>query len=158
MLTRTALLLAILLWHVPAGAQVELLPPVNSTCITSPFGPRRLSVPIAGHAHPGVDLRAPIGATVRAAARGRVVAIRRMGLGGLSVTLHHADGMTTFYGHLGSVMPALAQGKDSVEPGEALGRVGRTGMSFGPHIYFSVAIDGKPVDPEPLLAVARCPT
>ncbi len=113
-------------------------------------------MPIAGHAHPGIDLPAPAGAYVHAAAAGRVVAIRRRGLGGLWISLRHADGVATLYAHLGSVSPALAEGSSSVAAGEALGRVGRTGMSFGSHLYFAVTIDGRPVDPQPLLGVRAC--
>lgn len=154
---------AVLLGLVPlllagqAAARVTLLAPVSPTCITSPFGPRALVVPIAGTAHPGVDLRAAAGASVRAAAAGTVTAIRRLGLAGLSVTLRHVDGSTTFYGHLGSLTPALALGQSAVAAGALLGRVGRTGMSLGPHLYFAVAVDGTPVDPEPLLHLPRCP-
>jgi murein DD-endopeptidase MepM/ murein hydrolase activator NlpD len=141
------------------GAQpvtVHLAPPVSPACISSPFGLRVLSVPLEGHDHPGVDLPAPIGATIRAAAAGQVVAVRRRGLGGLSISLRHADGTLTYYAHLGTLTPAFAEGKRYAAAGEALGRVGRTGMSFGPHIYFAVRSGGTWVDPAPLLNVPRC--
>ncbi len=140
----------------PAAAEPVLASPISPACVSSPFGPRRLSVPIAGHQHPGIDIPAPAGAVVHAAAAGRVLAIRRLGLGGLWIELRHAGGVTTLYAHLGSLTPALAEGRTRVAAGEALGRVGRTGMSFGAHLYFAVAIDGHAVDPQPLLGLARC--
>ena len=149
-------LAALLLPGVPARAQPALAAPVAHACVSSPFGPRRLSVPIAGHAHPGIDIPAPAGALVRAAAAGQVVAIRRLGLGGLWVELRHAGGMATLYAHLGTVTPALAEGRTQVAAGEALGRVGRSGMSFGAHLYFAVTVDGRAVDPQPLLGLAAC--
>ena len=132
------------------------LAPVAGSCVSSPFGWRTLSVPVAGHAHPGIDLAAAAGTPVRAAAAGQVVAVHRRGLGGLSVAVQHAGGRVTFYAHLGTLTPAFAEGKTAVAAGETLGRVGRTGMNFGAHLYFAVWDHGVAVDPEPLLGVPRC--
>jgi murein DD-endopeptidase MepM/ murein hydrolase activator NlpD len=140
----------------PAPARETLAPPFRAACVSSPFGPRALVVPTAGHQHPGIDIPAPSGAWVHAAAAGSVLAIRRRGLGGLWIELQHPDGVATLYAHLGSLAPALAEGRGRVAAGEALGRVGRTGMSFGAHLYFAVLLHGRAVDPQPLLGLAAC--
>ncbi len=106
--------------------------------------------------HNGIDLPAPAGALVHAAADGMVVVIKRQGLGGVTVHLRHADGTETLYAHLGNLVPAIAEGRRTVKAGEALGHVARTGVTYGTHVFFAVLRGGEAVDPEPLLAVARC--
>jgi murein DD-endopeptidase MepM/ murein hydrolase activator NlpD len=43
-----------------------------------------------------------------------------------------------------------------VRGGERLATVGRTGLTFGPHLYFGMIVDGRPVDPAPYLGVKSC--
>ena len=141
----------------PCAAAEPLRPPVEPACISSPFGWRHAVGPHAPAAfHNGIDLPAPAGAPVRAAAAGTVLRIKRQGLGGVTVHLGHPDGTTTLYAHLGNLAPAVAEGKRAVAAGEALGHVARTGVTYGTHLFFAVLRDGAAVDPEPLLGVARC--
>jgi murein DD-endopeptidase MepM/ murein hydrolase activator NlpD len=120
------------------------------------YGERGPGGPRASRFHTGIDLPAPAGAWVRAAAAGQVVAIRRIGAGGLEVELRHPDGLTTRYSHLGSVAPALASGKRAVNQGEALGRVGRTGITYGTHLHLELAVNGERVDPAGYFQFDRC--
>jgi len=136
----------------PAG----LRPPVSPACISSPFGPRILpGLPKAGTFHPGIDLPAPAGGAVRAVADGQVMAVRRRGAGGLFIVIRHA-GFDALYGHLGTLAPAFAEGKRAVAAGEKLGVVGRTGVSYGAHLYFQMEINGARVDPAPYLGLHPC--
>jgi murein DD-endopeptidase MepM/ murein hydrolase activator NlpD len=145
----------------PAVAAEALLksvlrPPVSQACISSPFGPRVLpNQPEAGTYHYGVDLPAPAGAPVVAAAPGTVVRIQRKGPGGLEMLVQH-DGFVGVYSHFGLIAPAFAEGKLTVAAGEKLGVVGRTGVTFGAHLYFEMILDGKPVDPAPYLRLPHC--
>ena len=135
---------------------IALRLPVSPACLSSPFGPRVLpGKPKAGTFHWGIDLAAPAGTAVRAAAAGRVVAIHRRGAGGLQVAVQH-EGFATLYAHLGRVSPGLAEGKTIVRDGEVLGVIGRTGLSYGAHLYFELRRGGERIDPTPWLAVARC--
>jgi len=135
---------------------LNLLPPVRSACISSPFGPRILpNRPLAGTYHYGVDLAAPAGAAVFATAPGKVVRIHRMGPGGLEVIVQH-DGFLAIYSHLGMVTPALAEGKTSVAAGEKLGVVGHSGLTYGMHLFFEIKLAGRPVDPAPYLGLPPC--
>jgi murein DD-endopeptidase MepM/ murein hydrolase activator NlpD len=134
----------------------RLVAPVAGACVTSPFGPRVLpGLPKAGTFHHGIDLRAPAGGAVRAVAAGQVMAIDRRGAGGLEVTIRH-DGFSTLSAHLGRVTPALAEGRRSVAAGEVIGVVGRTGVTYGTHLYFELQVDGTRIDPAPLLGVSAC--
>lgn len=146
----------------PAVAQPapgSLPPPVTPACISSPFGQRRAVGPHAALFHNGIDFPAAAGTWVHAVAAGSVVAIRRLGSSGLEVDLRH-DGwgapFLTRYAHLGTLTPALAGGRRSVAAGGLLGRVGRTGITYGTHLHFELHLDGRPVDPEPFFAVSRC--
>lgn len=154
---RPAAIAPLLAFVSAAPAPVPLPPPVSPTCITSPFGPRTLAHdPLHDTFHYGIDLRAAPGAPVRAVAPGVIVGVDRRGAGGLEVRVRH-PGFTALYGHLGRLAPAFAEGKRAVTAGEELGVVGRSGLTFGPHLYFEMAIDGERVDPAPSIAAARCP-
>jgi len=139
-----------------AKPEATLLAPVSSACISSPFGPRVLpNRPLAGTYHYGVDMPAPAGAPVLAAAAGRVMRIQRKGPGGLEVLVQH-DGFVGIYSHLGMVTPALAEGKTTLAAGERLGVVGQSGVTYGMHLYFEMLLAGRPVDPAPYLGVPQC--
>jgi murein DD-endopeptidase MepM/ murein hydrolase activator NlpD len=142
---------------VASPAARSLPPPVSPTCITSPFGPRVLANrPIAGTFHYGIDLRAPLGTAVRAITAGQIVGIDRRGAGGLEVRVQH-PGFVALYAHLGSLAPALLQGRRKLNAGEKIAVVGYSGLTFGPHLYFELIIDGHRVDPAPYLIVSPCP-
>jgi murein DD-endopeptidase MepM/ murein hydrolase activator NlpD len=134
-----------------------VLPPVAHSCITSPFGPRRAIGPQAPATfHRGVDLRAPAGGAVTAVAPGRILAIHRRGADGMEVAIRH-DGYVALYAHLGNLAPAIALGRSQVKAGDRIAVVGRTGVTYGTHLYFEILVNGQPIDPEPWLGLSRCP-
>lgn len=133
-----------------------ILTPVTPACVSSPFGPRILpNRPLAGTFHQGIDLPAPIGSPVTAVAPGTLIRIQRHGIGGLEMLIQH-DGFIGVYSHLGLVAPLLAEGRRAVYGGERIGTVGRTGLTYGPHLYFGMIVNGQSVDPAPYLRVAAC--
>ncbi|HEU5480808.1 MAG TPA: M23 family metallopeptidase, partial [Candidatus Tumulicola sp.] len=121
--------------------------PVTGT-ITSPFGWR--SNPFGGSPefHQGLDIAAPTGTTVTAAAAGTVIMAQWYGGYGNYILIDHGGGYSTGYGHLSAIYVSNGQ---AVKRGQAIGAVGSTGASTGPHLHFEVRIDGKPVDPAPRL-------
>jgi murein DD-endopeptidase MepM/ murein hydrolase activator NlpD len=133
-----------------------LLAPVRPACISSPFGPRILpGRPLAGTFHNGIDLPAPLGAPVSAVGPGTLIRVQRHGIGGLEMLIQH-DGFIGVYSHLGLIAPALAEGSRTIYGGERIGTVGHTGLTYGPHLYFGMIMNGKPVDPAPMLKVSSC--
>ena len=150
--------LGMVLPALPAAAQGLRYPaPVAARCYSSPFGWRHQVGPMAPAGfHNGIDLPAPAGATVHAPAAGRVARIRRMGIGGLQVTVDHPGGLVTLYAHLGSVVPSLAEGKTRLEAGDPIGRVGRPGVTYGTHLFFAVFAHGRAIDPNLLLGLPPC--
>lgn len=133
-----------------------LISPVAASCISSPFGPRDIRGPRASRFHTGIDLPAPAGAWVRAVAAGEVLGVRRRDARGLEVVIRHGERWVVRYAHLGTVAPSLASGKRDVASGERIGRVGRTGITYGTHLHLEVTVDGVLVDPAPYFPFERC--
>jgi murein DD-endopeptidase MepM/ murein hydrolase activator NlpD len=103
------------------------------------FGPR------GNRFHAGIDLVAPAGTPVAAAAAGRVTFAGWMRGGwGRLVVVAHAQGVRTLYAHLRTV--SVRPG-ESVTTGAGLGTVGSTGRATGPHLHFEVRLGGAAVDP-----------
>ena len=137
-------------------APIALALPVSAACVSSPFGARAGGGPRASLFHTGIDLPAAAGTWVHAAAAGTVVAIRRRGSAGVEVEVRHSPTLTTRYDHLGSVAPALQSGKRLVAQGDLLGRIGRTGITYGTHLHFELLVNGDRVDAAPVLGLGRC--
>ncbi len=157
MIRRIALLALLCAAAPPLPGGVQLRLPIAGACMTSPFGPRHAVGPRApAGMHNGIDLRAAAGAWVRAAAAGRVSAVRRRGSYGLEIDITHGAGFITRYAHLGSVTPAIANGRTRIAAGAVIGRVGRTGVTYGTHLYFELHLAGNPVDPAPYLHTHHC--
>ncbi len=105
--------------------------------------------------HDAVDIPVLQGSPVRAATDGIVVKVRDNGYGYNSITLQHAGGVSTLYGH---VTRFLVSEGDAVKAGQPIalsgGRPGTLGaglMTTGPHVHFSVFKRGQAVDPLPFL-------
>lgn len=96
--------------------------------------------------HEGVDLVAPTGTPVHAAADGIVVGAGPNGRYGNWIRIDHAGKLATVYGHLAGFAPGIAAGS-SVSRGEVIGYVGSTGRSTAPHLHFELLSNGKPVNP-----------
>lgn len=101
-----------------------------------------------GHFHSGVDMAAPAGTPIHAAAAGVVTVAWDPRGYGLYLLVQHGGGISTLYGHLESA--SVVSGA-TVAAGAEIGRVGSTGLSTGPHLHFEIRRNGRPVDPVPLL-------
>ncbi|MDP2374835.1 M23 family metallopeptidase [Reyranella sp.] len=114
----------------------------------SPYGNWQ-QAPRAGRSlfmHEGVDLVAPTGTPVHAAADGVVFGAAPNGRYGNWIRIDHAGKLATVYGHLSAFAPGIAPGA-KVSRGELIGFVGSTGRSTAPHLHFELLIDGRPVNP-----------
>jgi murein DD-endopeptidase MepM/ murein hydrolase activator NlpD len=111
--------------------------------VSDVFGPR------GNRFHAGLDVAAPMGASVESAAPGRVVfaGFSAGGWGNL-VIVNHSDGVATMYAHLATIAVSSQQ---VVPGGLHLGTVGATGDATGPHLHFEVRVRGASVDPLPAL-------
>ncbi|MGI9604244.1 MAG: M23 family metallopeptidase, partial [Acidimicrobiales bacterium] len=106
--------------------------------VTSRFGPRW------GRMHQGIDIAAPSGTPVYAAAGGTVIQAGFNGGYGNAVVIDHGGGLSTVYAHHSSLTVSAGQ---SVGAGTQVGLMGSTGNSTGPHVHFEVRINGTPYDP-----------
>src|SRR3984957_10490109 len=91
--------------------------------------------------HSGIDLAAPLGSTIRAAAAGTVIYAGWFSGYGNMVDIRHADGVVTRYAHMSAFVPDLGYGT-AVKAGQVIGLVGQTGHATGNHIHFEVRIGG----------------
>lgn len=127
---------------VPGGPGKGSLGWPTSGVVTSPFGPRW------GTFHKGIDIGAPMGNPIVAAANGTVFFSGEMSGYGNVILIDHGNGLVTLYGHQSQLIAGVGQ---KVSRGQTIGLVGSTGNSTGPHLHFEVRINGIAVDPLPYL-------
>jgi len=125
--------------------------------VTSPFGPRLHPILKYVKVHTGLDIAFGDG-IVYAADDGVVLFSEyNVAYGNMTVIDHGKVGglrITTMYAHQAA---SGVQAGDRVVKGQAIGVVGSTGYSTGPHLHFEVRVDGEPLDPVPFLEGARLP-
>jgi len=131
------------------GGQLKW-PVPDSQRITSQFGTRTHPITGKKHTHSGLDIGAPAGTAIVAAASGEVILAQWYGGYGNCVIIEHKDGFRTLYAHIRSGGIKVKVG-DIVSAGEKIAEVGSTGNSTGNHLHFGVYVNNAAVDPEPYL-------
>lgn len=114
--------------------------------ISSRFGSKES---IRDHVHKGLDIAAPNGTTIYAAADGTVTfaGMNNGGYGNL-VTINHGNGIETYYGHCSKIYVTAGQ---KVTAGEKIAAVGSTGRSTGNHLHFEIRKNGAQINPQKYL-------
>ena len=100
--------------------------------------------------HKGIDMAAPYGSNIIAAASGEVILASSRGGYGNCVMIDHGGGIVTLYGHASSICCSVGQ---SVKTGDVIAKVGSTGNSTGNHLHFSVLVNGTYVNPASYLGM-----
>jgi len=122
---------------------VSLRLPIRGA-IRSVFGPRRDPINGRPRFHKGIDIAAPQGTPIQAAAAGTVVfAGRNKGYGNM-VMIEHADGRRTLYAHAKSLFVKVGS---TVSAGQTIAAVGSTGHSTGPHVHFEIRVGDQAINP-----------
>ncbi len=127
---------------------VPLGKPVSWTLISSQYGARSDPFKKTKAYHKGVDLAGRTGNKIKVAAKGKVIKSEyNSGYGNL-VEVDHGNGFVTKYAHLSKSYVKKGQ---RLEIGDAIGEMGSTGRSTGPHLHYEVLYKGKDVDPMPFI-------
>ncbi len=128
-----------------AGGKVDigisLIRPISGT-ITSRFG---VSSRIRSSSHTGLDISAPTGTPIAAAASGTVSFAGRKGSFGNMLAINHGNGVQTYYCHCSKLYVSVGQ---SITQGQTVAAVGSTGNSTGPHLHLEVRVNGVPYNPQ----------
>ena len=126
--------------HTVQGVYLEVTP--VSGVITSRFGNRE-SIRTSGHT--GLDIAAPYGTPIKAAADGTVTFAGYSGGYGYVVKMDNGNGVETYYGHCSKLYVSTGE---KIKAGETIAAVGSTGNSTGNHLHFEVRVDGSVVNPQ----------
>ena len=94
--------------------------------------------------HPGVDISAPKGTSIYAAAKGKVIKAGWIVGYGLTIEIDHGFGYVTLYGHASELI--ASQGEE-VRRGDVIARVGSTGIATSPHLHYEVRVQGIAQNP-----------
>ena len=122
------------------GVYFEVKP--VSGVITSRFG---ATESIRDHSHKGIDIGAPNGTDIKAAAKGTVTYSGWMGGYGNLIIITHENGIQTYYGHCSKL---YASKGEEVEAGDVVAAVGSTGFSTGNHLHFEIRKNGAQINPQ----------
>ena len=121
---------------------ISMINPVSGV-ITSRYGSNDS---VRDHSHSGLDISAPGGTSIKAAAAGTVTFSGNAGDGyGNYVIISHGNGITTLYAHCNSLLVSKGQ---SISQGEVIATVGTTGNSTGNHLHFEIRKNGVTLNPQ----------
>ena len=130
----------------PAG--IQLIHPVSSRHITSPYGWRNNPTGAGTQIHIGQDYAIACGSPVYASADGTVIQSAWAGHSGMRVTIDHGSSVRTGYSHNSTLVAKVG---DVVKQGQLIALSGTTGNSTGCHVHFEVIINGRWNDPRNFL-------
>jgi murein DD-endopeptidase MepM/ murein hydrolase activator NlpD len=131
------------IWHSSFQSPVPGAP-------TSGFGKRSILNGQPRSPHTGTDFDADEGTPVNSPNTGKVILVSPLYYSGNTVILDHGQGLYSYFAHLSRF--GVAEG-DLVSPGEVIGHVGATGRVTGPHLHWTVRLNGSRIDPLSLIAV-----
>jgi len=131
-------------WHATRDADLAFIAPALGP-YTGHFGMRRYFNGEARAPHAGLDMAVERGTTVMASGAGTVLAVGDYFFNGKTIFLDHGNGLITMYCHLDSMDVQVG---DVVGKGQPIGLSGMTGRATGPHLHWSVVLNGTMVDPE----------
>lgn len=127
--------------------QLDFIQPVQGV-MTGSYGRRRVFNGQPRRPHSGMDIAAPTGTEVKVAADGKVIESGDFFFSGNMIYVDHGKGLISLYAHLDEIDVTVGQ---SVKQGEVIGKVGATGRVTGPHLHWSIGLNGTWIDPALLL-------
>ena len=131
-------------WKAAPDSDLDFMMPVNGEQ-SSAFGLRRFFNEEPRAPHVGIDLAVSRGTPVKASAPGKVLATDDYFFNGKTIFIDHGNGLITMYCHLDKFKVKPGQ---TVDKGQVIALSGMTGRATGPHLHWSVVLNGVMVDPE----------
>lgn len=127
----------------PRTPQLDFIKPVKGRD-NGRFGLKRFFNGQARNPHSGMDIAAPTGRNIKATATGQVLYTGNLFFSGNVVIIDHGEGLLSLYAHLSKIQVQKGQ---NIQQGQVIGKVGKTGRATGPHLHWSVYLNGNAVDP-----------
>lgn len=127
----------------PSQAHFNFIRPVSGRD-SGRFGLRRILNKQKRNPHSGMDIAAPRGKSVKSAEAGHVLFAGDLFFTGKVIYIDHGNGLLSLYAHLSKINVKMGQ---AVKRGQLIGKVGKTGRATGPHLHWSVYLNGNAVDP-----------
>jgi len=124
--------------------KLQMIKPLDSK-LRHDFGRKRFFNRVAKNPHAGIDLSGKKGDKIKAPLSGTVILLGNLFYNGNMMILDHGQGLMTAYSHLSKY---LKQDGDWVRQGDYIGEVGSTGRATGPHLHWSVYLNGEPINPD----------
>ncbi|MEQ1630296.1 MAG: peptidoglycan DD-metalloendopeptidase family protein [Gallionella sp.] len=131
-------------WHAARDTDLAFIVPAQGP-FSGHFGMRRFFNGEARAPHAGLDVAVDRGTTVMASGAGTVLAVGDYFFNGNTIFLDHGNGLITMYCHLDRMDVQVGE---VVAKGQPIGLSGMTGRATGPHLHWSVVLNGTMVDPE----------
>lgn len=138
-------------WRAAPDTDLALMLPAKGR-LGGRFGVRRYFNGEERKPHSGLDVVVKRGTPIKSSAQGVVLTVDEYFFNGKTVFVDHGNGLITMYCHLDriDVKPG-----EAVRKGQRLGLAGKTGRASGPHLHWSVVLNGAMVDPELFIAAGR---
>ncbi|GAB5605833.1 peptidoglycan DD-metalloendopeptidase family protein [Sideroxyarcus sp. TK5] len=131
-------------WQPSPDTDTAFIQPAQGR-LSGHFGLRRIFNGQPRSPHAGIDVAVPTGTEVVASSPGKVLAVDDYFFNGKTVFLDHGNGLITMYCHLDRIDVAADQ---AVIKGQPIGLSGQTGRATGPHLHWSVILNGAMVNPK----------
>jgi len=131
-------------WRTATDTDLAFILPAKGR-LSGHFGLRRFFNGKPRSPHAGIDVAVKRGSPVRASGSGEVLAVGNYFFNGKTIFIDHGNGLITMYCHLDRI--GVKPGEE-VNKGQRIGRSGMTGRATGPHLHWSVMLNGAMVDPE----------
>jgi murein DD-endopeptidase MepM/ murein hydrolase activator NlpD len=135
-------------WRVAPDTDLAFMLPAKGR-LGGRFGSRRYFNDEPRNPHSGLDVVVKRGTPIKASAHGVVLETADYFFNGKTVFVDHGNGLITLYCHLDRID---VQPGDTLRKGQQLGLPGKTGRASGPHLHWSVVLNGVMVDPELFVA------
>ncbi len=138
-------------WRAAQDTDLAFILPVEGK-LASRFGLRRYFNEQPRAPHVGLDVAVARGTPIKASAQGQVLAVDDYFFNGKTIFLDHGNGLITMYCHLDRMDVETGE---TVSKGQLIGLSGETGRATGPHLHWSVVLNGAMVDPELFVTVKQ---